>query len=289
MAKPKKKELSEEEKKELRKKQQERALKMTQDISNTIKEDIKSLYKAKEHRQDEKETEEEEENEEEENEESERKEVTFMEQLERDIEKMDLEEKFEVGEEETKLKEMMKDYEVNINRKNNELVEKALKEKLQSSKSSVSIENGGKKRVKWSDDTQESEENEEEESYDEDEEEYDEDDEEFTEEEEIAETKSVVIHIKHTKNDLLDNKERNRRLSRDKPEIDSPADIYTVFNKPKSILKKTSEQTLFEKPEIESKKNVKLKEEPKNAESEKFEPHKVNLKLNNLFSLRISA
>jgi hypothetical protein len=75
---------------------------------------------------------------------------------------------------------------------------------------------------------------------------YDEDeDEEFYEENDNESIKiknndqvcTKVINIKHTKSIELDDKQRNQKVSRDKPSLDTPGDIWSMYHKPKSILK----------------------------------------------------
>ncbi|CAF1001401.1 unnamed protein product [Brachionus calyciflorus] len=252
------KEISEEEKREIRRKLQEKALQTSLELENEIKKDFKSLYKPKENK-----IEKVEENTEEEEEEDVVQIVNngpnFMSQLEEDIKNLDLGEKFD--EDDEQLRNLMSEYDKGINRENNKQIEKDLK-----------------KQVKWSNVEESQAKKVENSQYDEDDFEYSESDEEEEEEEddEIAEeyvkVEPIKIQIKHTANEFIEEQDRRLRLSREKPEINSPADIYSVFNKPKSILKKTS-LTPIESDHILPVEHKKV--EPKNAEMEKFEPQKA--------------
>ena len=96
--------------------------------------------------------------------------------------------------------------------------------------------------------------------------------------EERAQACTNVIKIKHTKSYELDEKDRINKISRDKPILDTPGDIYSVFYKPKSILK--SKITNIQDTQGENK----VFNEPARFEAEesstkennfKFEPQKV--------------
>ena len=211
-----------------------------------------------------------------------------MDQLAEQIQKLDTEEKFDRETDnlnfENDLQNLINDYDKSINRKNNEAVAKILREQMEKSK----------KRVKWSDSNENIEnvgkvddlieQDEEEEDNDEEEySDYEEDYEEYSEEndQKIAEkTQPCVIKIRHTQSDALDELDRINRLSRDKPVLDSPGDIFKVHYKPKSILKNKEDQVSVEPvsssnlKEETGIKRVPLKE-AKNVMNEKFEPEKV--------------
>lgn len=283
--KPAKKALTEEEKKELRRKLQEKAMSAQQKINDDLKKETdlrktKNLVEIEETdsdsddearlKIDESHTEEPSE--------------SFMDKLSKDIEKLDIEEKFPepaLAISSSKLtaqtfEEMLKEYEQSIDRDNN----KYMQDLLKSSYDSKFMEGETKKRVKWSDQAEKEEEEEEEwDEEDENSDDYEYSDEEEKESEKVEPYKPTIIHIKHTKSELLDEIDRNRKVSREKPELDSPGDIFSVFYKPKSILKATSHEHL-NKAELEMNVEEKQpemaqKDEVKNAENEKFEPSKA--------------
>ena len=89
-----------------------------------------------------------------------------------------------------------------------------------------------------------------------------------------------IIRITHTKEEELSEKERQLRISRAKQELNSPGDIYTLFHKPKSILKVGSSSSSnislnsdYDKENADTSMTPNI--EPKNAEDGKFEPEKV--------------
>ena len=276
--------LSEEEMKELRRKQQERALKFQESVNEQIRKENDAILgkssKIKEiQEEDEKESETDSDDEP-----SSNKKATetdeFIKRLTQNIEDLDLGQKFEQIEEPKKMnsslniknltfEEMLKDYENQIDRKNNQEIEKMLKFKFESGEEEAKI--GARKGVKWSDVEKAKSESE------------GEDDEEYYEDEDKSPT-TIHLKINHTRSTVLDEIERNRKVSRDKPIIETPADIYNVFFKPKSILKRpsvdyTAEESLekFKFPtESSTASNKEIK--PSNEENKpafKFEPHKV--------------
>lgn len=135
----------------------------------------------------------------------------FMERLSEDFKTLDLEEKFEFDA--PIFSQMLSDYERSIDRANNEKMRRL-------------VEDNRSKSVKWTDQTQSD-------SDDDDYADYDDDDD--VSDESDKENRSSVIRITHTK--VSEELERNRKVSRDKGEIETPADIYSVFYRPKSILK----------------------------------------------------
>lgn len=235
-----KKNLTEDQKKEIRRKLQEKALKTSLELEHERKQSFKAPNKSKEQAEPVVEEKEEEIEFKDKNE-------NFMQKLEEDIKNLDVGEKFE----EENLRELMREYDEKIDRENNSKIEKKLK-----------------KQVKWSDIDQEKIQVEimkgdEEENFSETETE--------TEEDLDENIGPIRIEIKHTKCELIDQLDRKLKFSRDKAEINSPADIYNLFNKPKSILKNSGSFNSVEKTfESES-----VREEPKNAKMEKFEPHKA--------------
>ena len=88
------------------------------------------------------------------------------------------------------------------------------------------------------------------------------------------ETCSVVINFKHTKTskDL----DRNLMISRDKPCLNSPGDVYKMFYKPKSILKTQTNSIISENQEIDDD-SEKITEKSLEGKENllKFEPEKV--------------
>jgi hypothetical protein len=209
----------------------------------------------------------------------------FMHNLENDIKRLDLGEKFEslappiTTPSAQTFQDMLKEYEKNIDRKNNEMMEQLFKERRDSDLKSV-------KSVKWSDEHLDEEKGDE--SYDEDNEdeydlELDEENKENQDEVNVS-AESKVIKITHTTNEKIEEKLRNLKVSRVKPELNSPGDIYTVFYKPKSILKPSMTSQIDDNAnnihsEVDrDKKEETIKSEIKNAEFEKFEPQKVKAK-----------
>ena len=232
-----KKSLSEEEKKEIRRKLQEKALKTSLELESEIKQKVKTNESLK---KDIKQVEEEEV-------EQMNKNDNFMQKLEEDIKNLDNGEKFV---EDESLRDLIKEYDQKIDRENNLRIEKALK-----------------KQVKWLDVDQPK--NELDQVHEND---YSESETQSEEEDDVIQDQEPIrIEVKHTKNEAIEYQDRKLKLSRDKPEINSPADIFKVFYKPKSILKNTGSVNLVENAsEPES-----IKIEPKNALMEKFEPQKA--------------
>lgn len=182
---------------------------------------------------------------------------------------------------EAELKNLMSEYDKQVDRENNKKMAKILNANAKSIKGSEE-----KKHVKWSDpeskseyiDIDDDDHDDDYDDYDDDEDYYEED--EATSEpadEEEASKQPAVIRIKHTSNKTLEEIDRRNRLSRDKPELNSPGDIYNVFYKPKSILKQSSKENIpvVSHQDQDSKKTI-SKESPKNAENQKFEPEKVS-------------
>lgn len=231
-----KKHLSEEEKKEIRRKLQEKALKTSLELESEMKKKFKTYAISK--------------NEIEPVEEEKVEQINtndnFMQKLEEDIKNLDNGEKFV---EDKNLIDLIKEYDQKIDRENNLRIEKALK-----------------KQVKWSDVDQKKNQYEETQENEYSESEIESDEEEITQDHE-----PIRIEIKHTINEAIEYQDRKLKFSRDKPEINSPADIFKVFYKPKSILKNTCSENLIENtPEPEL-----IKKEPTNAIMEKFEPQKA--------------
>jgi hypothetical protein len=284
--KPKKK-LSDAEIKELRRKQQERALRTQAAINEELKKSREGLYSKEEADAllDQ----------ENEIEEAVRAvkvtDLNFMDQLKEQIVELDEGAKFdqeaELLEAEKSLTNLIKDYDKNIDRVNNSAVQKLLREK-------------SKKQVKWSDSNEHLEkvveEGEDEEDYDyaddrddDDEVDYTDSDDDYEDEEDDSSVKvstdakttkaPAVIKIKHTKSEMLDELERRHRLSRERPALDNPGDIYNMFYKPKSILKNTDETGITNKSADVTKSvetvGEKTVREAKNVLNEKFEPEKV--------------
>jgi hypothetical protein len=281
----KKKQLSDEEKKELRRKQQEKALQ----FQTTISDNIKISYKSKRVMKDD-EIEETDEDEDEEEEKKKNQNINDLNMMNERFDQMMIDEKKarENSEEYNSMfDEMLREYDKNIDRKNNEFISKEIEKKLDQHQQK------SKKSVKWSDENLNKINNIEIAEYDSDD--YDEDDEydeDYQGEEEVEldngsklKPTPLTIHIKHTKTAEIDEIEKNLKLSRDKPEINSPGDIYTHFYKPKSILKSSSTTSISSSDEMKSsdideKSKIVQKLEPKNAESGKFEPEKVRSILN---------
>lgn len=162
---------------------------------------------------------------------------------------------------------LIQDYNKTIDRENNLMMEKKLK--------SVTEKKQEQRRVKWQDKSEHvrivEDEGDEDDYYsDSQEDEYDSDDQ---EEEVKVSQQPIIIKIKHTKSEKLAEIERNLSLSRDKPDINSPGDIYTHFFKPKSILKNTNGEN---RTEVD--KSSKTSEEPieNKAKPANFDPHKVS-------------
>jgi hypothetical protein len=162
---------------------------------------------------------------------------------------------------------LIQDYNKTIDRENNLMMEKKLKSVTEKKQEQ-------QRRVKWLDKSENvrivDEEDDEDDYYsDSQEDEYDSDDQ---EEEVKVSQQPIIIKIKHTKSEKLAEIERNLSLSRDKPDINSPGDIYTQFFKPKSILKNTNGEN---RTEVD--KSSKTSEEPieNKAKPANFDPHKV--------------
>ena len=95
---------------------------------------------------------------------------------------------------------------------------------------------------------------------------------------EEAQVCTNVIKIKHTKNYELDEKDRISKISRDKPILDTPGDIYNVYYKPKSILK--SKMTNIQDTQLGNKvfnepERFEANESSTKENNFKFEPQKV--------------
>ncbi len=220
--------------------------------------------------------------------------LNFMDKLKEQIECLDINSggvEFD-QQVENDLKSMIKDYDKDINRENNRNVEELLRKKSPPS---------SKKQVKWSDSNESLEivasgqsgedfEDYDEEDEDDDDDYTDSDDYDKVDGEEIMKPKvtsvasasaatapqSMVIKIKHTKNETLDELDRRNRLSRDKPALENPGDIYTTFHQPKSILKNKDDVILVDDAKEVSDRHVSAElKEPKNVLNEKFEPTKV--------------
>lgn len=86
-----------------------------------------------------------------------------------------------------------------------------------------------------------------------------------------------VINFRHTV--ASDEYERNLMLSRDKPCLNSPGDVYKVFYKPKSILKTHKNSESVTKSN-QVKEDYSIKENEQKFEGKessfKYEPEKVN-------------
>lgn len=167
---------------------------------------------------------------------------------------------------------LVQDYNKTIDRKNNEEIGKKLK----------SVVDANKRRVKWSDKSEnprivDDDEDEDEVDYEPSESEVDSDD---YVNETVRTPKPSRILIKHTRNEKLAEIERNLAVSRDRPEINSPGDIYRYFLKPKSILK-NSEVNIASSSDVNKiQAHVEVKPETK------FEPHKVNLHMKKIILSR---
>ena len=288
-----KKQLSEEEKKELRRKQQEKAMQFQSKINDNIKNSYQELHsKSKVDNTTEKDNETDEEEKEEKKQDI--NEFDDLKLVNDRFDQMMIDEKKakENDEEYNKMfDDMLKEYDKNIDRKNNESISKEIEKKLKHSSDSQK----SKKSVKWSDENlnkiaeierveYDSDDYDEEQDEDDDYEEYD-TDEEQAEENVKVESAPITLYIKHTKTAELEEIDRKLKISREKPEINSPGDIYAHFYKPKSILKSSS-TTSISSDEMKSfdndnKDSQVQKEEPKNAELGKFEPEKVRIILKN--------
>ena len=286
-----KKTMTDEEKKELRKKLQEKALRIQTELDAKLKEtNMQSKNKvAIEKDSDDDDSDDEDEENNLKIDESYVEETTltlnFMHNLENDIKHLDLGEKFEslappiTTPSAQTFEDMLKEYEKNIDRKNNETMEQLFKTRRDSDLKSV-------KSVKWSDEHLDEDKGDE--SYDEDDEEdydleLDKENKENQDEVNVS-AESKVIKITHTTSEKIEETLRNLKVSRVKPELNSPSDIYTVFYKPKSILKPSitsqlddNANNLYSEVDCETQKET-SKSEIKNAEFEKFEPQKVKTK-----------
>jgi hypothetical protein len=235
--------MSEEEKQELRRQQQEKALRFQQKVDLELKEAESKVRERRDKMVKENELVEKDDGDDEEEPisqqelvKTEAKEENFMDALANDVERLDLGEKFE---------SMLNDYDKSIDRENNQRVAQVLKKTTQ-------------KKVKWNDSDDRSPPSSS----------SGETDEEQEEDDEKEESGPFKIIIKHTKSEKIDELQRNERVSRDKPEINSPADIFNQFYKPKSILKKTSEEPTEFPPQQDT-------EIRSNESKDKFEPSKV--------------
>jgi hypothetical protein len=118
---------------------------------------------------------------------------------------------------------------------------------------------GKKKEVHWSDDYNNRES----------------DDSEDDSDEDIVEDKTNVIYVKHTK---IDNFNENELVSCEKQDllIKTPADIYKIFHKPKSILKahvsSESEEVVNNEKKTAS---TTVDQDEKSIVNVDFQPHKV--------------
>jgi hypothetical protein len=126
--------------------------------------------------------------------------------------------------------DMLKEYEKNIDRKNNEVVAESFKIKDTNVKKET-------KSVKWSDAIEDNESDE-----DDCDDDDDEDDDDLnaanSDDKENVKPSTKIIKINHTTNSLIEEKIRNRKVSIDKADENlTPGDIFNVFYKPKSILK----------------------------------------------------
>jgi hypothetical protein len=286
-----KKRMTDAEIKELRRRQQEKALKAQEAINQELKRNHETLHSIRE-----------DENEQEPGENASKEEakrapvekvtdLNFMDKLKDQIESLEINDgdvQFD-QEAENDLSNMIKDFDKNINRENNRNVEKLLRENAEKLKT--------RKQVKWSDDSHESmeiiapatnqDEDEDDDDYDDEdeEEELDSDDYDKINEDEVrpAETaskkapESMVIKIRHTKSETLNEIDRRNRLSRDKPVLDNPGDIFTTFYQPKSILKNKDDLVLVDDEKLKARRPVSTEPKaPKNVLNEKFEPEKVS-------------
>ena len=99
------------------------------------------------------------------------------------------------------------------------------------------------------------------------------------------------IHFKHSKSVDLDEMIRNINVSRDKPSLDNPGDIYKTFYQPKSILKTTG--TSKTNASLSTNLNTEVESEDSDNDSQKentlkFEPLKVIQILKNVKSIFLS-
>jgi hypothetical protein len=283
----KKKQLNEQEIKELRRKQQEKAMQFQLKINDNIKNSYQALHAKSKGRQknDDSGEEKEETDEEEEENKQDINEFNDLKFTSDQFDQMMIDEKNSrknnIGYNKM-FDEMLKEYDKNIDRKNNELISKEIERNFNQNKQK------NKKSVKWSDEKlNKITEIEKAEEYDSDDYEEDDDFDEYDSDEETEEDHIVkvepgplTIHIKHTKTVELDESDMKLKLSREKPQINSPGDIYTHFYKPKSILKSSSITSISSDNEIRSsddneKSQPVIKADPKNAELGKFEPEKV--------------
>jgi hypothetical protein len=295
-----KKTMTEEEKKELRRKQQERALQFQMKINEQLKSSrqIKPL------------DDDEQPDDEDFLENSKSKETyenSFMDKLQRDFEQMDVQEmrinvdddKSESEKYESEFNQMLSNYDKTIDKKNNKFIEKEFLLDLAEKNKTTDL-NKPSKTVKWQEESNKNDiaqikpsllirsSND---SDDEDEEVDDENNnndvesekESFENSQEIAPHR---IQIRHTKNDIIDEMARRRKLTRSEPTVavDSPADIYLKYYKPKSILKSNERNEALSEKNAPVNVKFDLKEEKRKkitANSEttddefKFEPNKV--------------
>ncbi len=93
--------------------------------------------------------------------------------------------------------------------------------------------------------------------------------------EDIQNPATFTINFKHSHND---DTIRNLSLSRDKPSLDNPGDIYRTFFKPKSILKTNPQKENISNinSEVEKKENLArpLKADESNFDSKKVQTFK---------------
>lgn len=293
--------LSEDKKKELRKKQQQRALEFQAKINSEMR---------KEEDSEEEESDEDEENEAnikdeeadedsddepkdiKEIEETEEGNVNIMEAFARDIQNSALKSEIKPNAEPNELlsknaplqvdetsqstqgkfyfEDMLEEYEKSINRENNKGVSKLLKRPE-------------KKGVKWSDFEQKSNElndikeievageESSEDEYSDSATDYDSD------KNESFELVPKVINFKHTISSELDQVERNLKVSRDKPNVDNPGDIYKIYYQPKSILKtkSTNETDTQRSSDLSTNSTSEPRKVVQNENKIKFEPQKA--------------
>ena len=283
--------MSDEEKRELRIKQQEKALRLQANIDTRLKEELTKKRAEKDSDDDDTDTESESEGalkideSYDENTKNLDKDIAKLSRLDDDRTSSEANKHSEVAHlSQQTFEDMLKEYETTIDRKNNQMIEQTLKI------NDIDRNKSASKSVKWSDLNSPRSEHD-----DEDDDDEDEDAEESEDEEEdyVAESEddlskenknhavTKIIRIKHTESEIIEEKLRNLKFSREKPEVNSPGDIFNVFYKPKSILKQSQTASELGSTEDETKsKNATsqaLKSEIKNAEFEQFEPQKVGL------------
>lgn len=272
MAKPGsvKKQLSEEEKRELRRKQQEKASRHQSKIDEYIKSSSSELLKSMEEARTTTTT-------------------TSQETIEEESTPPALEgetrEEEAMGDEE--FDKLVQEYDKTIDRRNNEEMSKKLTKVANEKKER-------NRRVKWQDKSEnirvvDSDDD----DYSQDDDDYYDSDDDYDDTREAPEP--IVIKIKHTNTEKLAEIERNLAVSRDRPELNSPGDIYSYFFKPKSILKKTNSSDSG--GDTERKQSIKFVNDENLPPSEKanpqletkFEPHKVNLPVYSLNHFKLGV